>query len=539
MLKNMKIGTRLTLGFGAVLALAIVIAGIGMWQLHSVAESTRSMMALPLAKERMANDWAGLVLVGITRTTAVAKSADPSLAPFFAPEAQESSRVSIEIMKKLEPLMQSEDEKAVYAKIMSIRGNYVSARDAVMKLREEGKAEEAIRLFDAKFRPASAGYSGLLKDFLDVQRKRLDADAAHIAEIESTSRSQLIVLAALVLAFGALCAWQLTRGIVRPLAAALLAARRVADGDLGSDIQVHSRDETGQLLQALKDMNGNLRNIVGQVRAGTDAIATASRQIATGNLDLSSRTEEQASSLSETAATMEQMTVTVKQNSDNAQQANQLAGSASEVASRGGSVVSQVVGTMTSISDSSRRIVDIIGVIDGIAFQTNILALNAAVEAARAGEQGRGFAVVASEVRSLAQRSATAAKDIKTLISDSVAKVESGRQLVSQAGDTMDEIVASVRRVTDIMGEISAATHEQTGSIEQVNLAIAQMEEVTQQNAALVEEAAAASGSMQDQAGNLAQLVSVFRLASDATAMPTHRLDAPVLPRGALRALAA
>jgi methyl-accepting chemotaxis protein len=496
-------------------------------------------MAQPLAKERMANDWAGLVGAGITRTTAIAKSADPSLSPFFAGDAQESSRVSVEIMKKLEPLIQGEDEKAVYAKIMNIRGNYVSTRDEVMKLKGEGKADEATRLFDASFRSAAGGYSSLLKEFVDVQRKHLDADADRINEIESSSRRQLILLAALVVAFGALCSWQLTRGIVRPLAAALGAARRVADGDLGSEIEVHSRDETGQLLQALKDMNGSLRNIVGQVRAGTDSIATASREIATGNLDLSSRTEEQASSLSETAATMEQMTVTVKQNSENAQQANQLAGSASEVASRGGAVVSQVVGTMTSISESSRRIVDIIGVIDGIAFQTNILALNAAVEAARAGEQGRGFAVVASEVRSLAQRSATAAKDIKTLISDSVAKVESGTQLVSQAGATMDEIVDSVRRVTDIMGEISAATHEQTGSIEQVNLAIAQMEEVTQQNAALVEEAAAASGAMQDQASKLAQLVSVFRMTSNTATVAKHRLEPGSLPPGALPALSA
>ncbi|WP_454690430.1 methyl-accepting chemotaxis protein [Achromobacter aloeverae] len=528
MLKNMKIGARLALGFGLVLALAILIAAIGLWRLSGVADATRAMMELPLAKERMTNDWANFVLVGITRTSAIAKSTDPSLSSFFARDASEGTRISLEIMKKLEPLIQAEDEKAVYQKIMEVRVGYVNARDAIMKLKGEGKAEEASQIFQSTFLPASVGYSKLLAEFVGVQRKRLDQDAAHIQQIAGESRHQLIVLAILVLAFGAVCAWLLTRGITRPLASAVDAARRVAEGDLSSEIVIHGRDETGQLLLALQAMNGNLRDIVGQVRGGTDSIATAAREIAAGNLDLSSRTEEQASSLSETAATMEQMTVTVKQNADNARQANQLAMSASEVASRGGAVVSQVVGTMTSINESSRRIVDIIGVIDGIAFQTNILALNAAVEAARAGEQGRGFAVVASEVRSLAQRSATAAKDIKQLISDSVVKVDSGSQLVSQAGATMDEIVESVKRVTDIMGEISAATHEQTGSIEQINLAIAQMEQVTQQNAALVEEAAAASGAMQDQTATLAQLVSVFRITQDAAAKRVPRLAGAV-----------
>jgi methyl-accepting chemotaxis protein len=290
-------------------------------------------------------------------------------------------------------------------------------------------------------------------------------------------------------------------------------AQTVAAGDLSSRIEAQSTDETGQLMAALRSMNDSLSKVVGEVRHGTDTIATASSQIASGNQDLSSRTEEQASSLEETAASMEQLTSTVKQNADNARQANQLAASASEVAVRGGAVVSQVVDTMGSINASSRKIVDIIAVIDGIAFQTNILALNAAVEAARAGEQGRGFAVVASEVRTLAQRSAAAAKEIKGLIDDSVSKVAAGTQQVAEAGKTMDEIVNSVRRVTDIMGEISSASHEQTQGIEQINQAITQMDQVTQQNAALVEEAAAAAGSLQEQAGGLVQVVSAFRLA--------------------------
>jgi methyl-accepting chemotaxis protein-2 (aspartate sensor receptor) len=289
--------------------------------------------------------------------------------------------------------------------------------------------------------------------------------------------------------------------------------QRIGDGDLSQAMTSPRRDEIGVITRAVEVMRDALVRVVGEVRQGTDTIATASSQIAAGNQNLSSRTEQQASSLEETAASMEELTSTVKQNADNAQQANQLAASASEVALRGGSVVSQVVDTMGSIHASSKKIVDITGVIDGIAFQTNILALNAAVEAARAGDQGRGFAVVASEVRSLAQRSAAAAKEIKGLIDDSVGKVDAGSALVGQAGQTMEEIVASVRRVTDIMGEIATASHEQTSGIEQINQAITQMDQVTQQNAALVEEAAAAASSLQEQAGHLVQAVGVFRIA--------------------------
>jgi methyl-accepting chemotaxis protein len=304
----------------------------------------------------------------------------------------------------------------------------------------------------------------------------------------------------------------LRRGIVTPLHQAVDLAKRIALGDLTAKIEVTSSDETGQLMQALKEMNESLVKIVAEVRVDTETIATASNQIAAGNLDLSSRTEQQASSLQETASSMEELTSTVKQNSENAHQANDLASSASEVAVKGGAVVSQVVETMGSINTSSRKIVDIISVIDGIAFQTNILALNAAVEAARAGEQGRGFAVVASEVRNLAQRSAAAAKEIKALIDDSVEKVEIGSSLVDEAGTTMQDIVASVKRVTDIMSEITAASNEQSAGIEQVNRAISQMDQVTQQNASLVEQAAAAAESMKDQASNLVRVVSVFKL---------------------------
>ena len=320
-----------------------------------------------------------------------------------------------------------------------------------------------------------------------------------------------LVLAAALFALG----WAISRGLLKQLGGEPMVtagiAHRIAKGDLAVRIDL-KRGDQASLLHAVQAMRDSLAKVVGEVRHGTDAIATASGQIAAGNQDLSSRTEEQASSLEQTAASMEELTSTVKQNADNARQANQLAASASEVAVRGGGVVSQVVETMGSINSSSRKIVDIIAVIDGIAFQTNILALNAAVEAARAGEQGRGFAVVAAEVRNLAQRSAAAAKEVKGLIDDSVGKVEAGSQKVAEAGQTMDEIVASVRRVTDIMGEITAASQEQTTGIEQINQAITQMDQVTQQNAALVEEAAAAAAALQDQAGSLSQLVGVFRL---------------------------
>ena len=346
---------------------------------------------------------------------------------------------------------------------------------------------------------------------LGVVSMKIPLDEANAAA--SRQRLKLILAAILTCIPVLLLIYPFIRKVVtQPLEAGIRIANGIASGDLTQEIEVKSTNEMGKLLQALKDMNGGLVQIVGQVRQGTDTIFSASSEIASGNADLSSRTESQASSLEKTASSMEELTSAVQQNAANAHQANQLALSASEVAVKGGAVVSRVVNTMESINASSNKIVDIIGVIDGIAFQTNILALNAAVEAARAGEQGRGFAVVAAEVRSLAQRSAAAAKEIKALIGDSVEKVDTGTTLVHQAGATMTEIVDSIRHVTDIMGEISSASSEQTAGIEQVNDAIIEMDNVTQQNAALVEEATAAAQSLQDQAAHLEQVVSVFKL---------------------------
>ena len=389
----------------------------------------------------------------------------------------------------------------------------------------------------ALYKPMQQGINDLIQLQLDVSKNEYEASQSRY----KTLLTACMIGIAVALLFSAAVGLWLVRAITLPLNRAVEIAEAVAEGDLTQDIVPTSNDETGKLTSALKGMNDNLRKIVGQVRHGTETIATASAQIASGNLDLSSRTEEQASSLEETAAAMEEITSTVKQNADNARQANQLAVSASGVAVDGGAAVDQVVQTMQSINESSRKIVDIIGVIDGIAFQTNILALNAAVEAARAGEQGRGFAVVASEVRSLAQRSAAAAKEIKQLIGDSVGKVDAGGKLVEQAGSTISEVVQSVKRVSDVVAEISAASQEQTTGIDQVNLAITQMDEVTQQNAALVEEAAAAAASLQDQAANLAQLVSVFKLDQSGVApvsmtpQAAPALSAKPAPRPALQ----
>ncbi|MBT9590651.1 MAG: Tar ligand binding domain-containing protein [Thiobacillus sp.] len=367
----------------------------------------------------------------------------------------------------------------------------------------------------------------LIKLQLDVAKGEYEASESRYAMARNLS---IAVIGFGVLLAGLIGFW-LIRAISGPLNEAVRIAESVAAGDLTQRIEVRSQDETGKLMQAMKKMNESLVNVVSQVRTGTDSVATASNQIAAGNLDLSSRTEEQASSLEETASSMEELTSTVKQNAENARQANQLVVSTADIAVKGGQVVGKVVDTMDSIKQSSRKIADIIGVIDGIAFQTNILALNAAVEAARAGEQGRGFAVVAAEVRNLAQRSAGAAKEIKALIEDSVGKVDAGGKLVDEAGKTMDEIVTSVKRVTDIMSEIAAASQEQSAGIEQVNQAVSQMDEVTQQNAALVEEAAAAAESLQDQAGKLAEAVSVFKLDGVASSPRGASPAAKALPR--------
>jgi methyl-accepting chemotaxis protein len=535
-LRNVSIGVRLGLGFAVILLFSMLITGISVWRLHDVASATRVMMEQPLAKERYISDWYGRIDSAVRRTIAIARSSDTSLSAYFAEESKVSSSSSAELQKKIEALIDLPAEKAMFAGLLEQRKVYISSRDQVYKLKGEAQVDAANEVFEKTFVPAAAKYQKMVLDLLEHQRASIDTTAREIDGVANTSRNLMLVLAALALAFGVVCAWVLMMGIVRPLRTAVDIARKVADGDLTAQIDASAKDETGQLLLALKDMNTSLLKIVSEVRTGTDSIATSSTEIAAGNQDLSSRTEEQAGSLEETASSMEELTSTVKQNADNARQANQLAASAAQVAVKGGEVVAQVVGTMESINASSNKIVDIISVIDGIAFQTNILALNAAVEAARAGEQGRGFAVVASEVRNLAQRSASAAKEIKTLIGASVEQVNAGSMLVAQAGSTMTDIVDSVQRVSDIITEITAASSEQSVGIDEINRAIGQMDAVTQQNAALVEESAAAAESMQHQAHNLAQVVSVFKLnGQQAGVSGANALKRPAARQAALR----
>jgi methyl-accepting chemotaxis protein len=511
---NFNIGKRLGAGFSLTLAMVVLIAGVGISRLDHVSTETADVLAQPLAKERMISEWYMQIYAVVRRTAAVVKSSDPSLGAYFKEDAAATAKRSTELMKDIEALIAPGEEKALWDRIVELRKSYSAARDGAVKARADGDQELATRILDEQFTPAARAYQEGVKQLVEMQHAHISATASAIKSNANASETLMLVLTGCAVVLGALSSILLTRGIVRPIRDAVAVAETVAGGDLTRSIEAHSSDETGALLRALRHMNDSLVAIVSQVRSGTDTIATASSEISAGNLDLSSRTEQQAGSLEETAAAVEELTGTVRQNADNARQASQLSVTASEVAIQGGAVVGQVVQTMGSINDSAKKIVDIISVIDGIAFQTNILALNAAVEAARAGEQGRGFAVVASEVRTLAQRSANAAKEIKELITASVDKVDSGTRLVDQAGATMEQVVGSIRRVTDIVAEIASASAEQSAGIEQVNKAIGDMDATTQHNAALVEQSAAAANALQEQASRLASTVSVFRLGS-------------------------
>jgi methyl-accepting chemotaxis protein len=539
-LSNIRIGPRLAIGFAIVLLLSIVSTSFALINAKNNAEATTRMMERPLAKERIFADWYVLLSTANARTAMIAKSTDHTLAAVFDEPIAASTKKSTETLKQIVALLSSDEEKAIYEAAMGLRAKYQGTKTAVMNARKAGNAEEAERIYKDSFMPAAQTYQAKVLELLSQQRKAIDDAARAIALSNQNSSNLLIGLSALLVVFSAVCAYFISRSITVPLTAAVKVASTVAAGDLTTDFGEPPHDEIGALMLALKGMNDALSKVVSEVQHGTHAIATASSQIAAGNQDLSSRTEEQASSLEETASSMEELTSTVRQNADNATQANQLAQAASNVAAKGGSIVGQVVATMGSIDASAKKIVDIIGVIDGIAFQTNILALNAAVEAARAGEQGRGFAVVASEVRNLAQRSAGAAKEIKSLIGDSVTQVNDGTRLVEQAGATMDEVVTSVRRVTDIMAEITLASQEQRAGIEQVGQAITQMDQVTQQNAALVEQAAAAAESLQDQAAQLARAAAGFKLNESVRAAPVPARAAarpqPLAQRPAARA---
>ena len=513
MFRNISIKARLIfiLSFMAVVMLVIGIIGmVGMSKSDAGLKTVYEDRTIPLGQV------AGIEsLILLNRNALNIALADQSPEVVAEQTAQVDTNIA-EIAKIWAAYMATDltpEEKVLAEKFAADRKAFVveGLKPAAAALRA-GDFEAAKNIMATKVRPlyapAKEGIAALIQLQLDVAKQEYELAHSRSATLRNLALTSIIG----GIGLSAWLGFMLIRAITGPLDAAIKLARGVAAGDLTQRIEIHSNDEIGQLMQALKEMTDNLVTIVSQVRTGTDSVATASNQIAAGNLDLSSRTEQQASSLEETASSMEELTSTVKQNAENAKQANQLVVSTADIAVKGGQVVGQVVDTMASIKESSRKIADIISVIDGIAFQTNILALNAAVEAARAGEQGRGFAVVATEVRNLAQRSAGAAKEIKSLIEDSVGKVDAGGKLVDEAGKTMEEIVSSVKRVTDIMSEIAAASMEQSTGIEQVNQAVGQMDEVTQQNAALVEEAAAAAESLQDQAAKLAEAVSVFKL---------------------------
>ena len=511
-LHNLKVGQRLALSFSLVIALLIVVSALAYLRVSDLSNEINLSSEDRYPKTVLAHRIKDELNETALNMRNLLLMSDPAALEKEYANLEESRAIIAASLDKLDKTITLPADRATLLPVQAERTRFLVVRMGFLALTKAGKNDEARAYLLAELRPVQIAYFNELDKLIDYQGQLMQQASQAAAQQAQSTRVIVVVLALAAALMAALVAWLATRSITGPLADAVAVARRVAAGDLTSDITVRSQDETGQLLQALKDMNTSLQDIVGQVRSGTDTIATASSEIASGNLDLSARTEQQAGALEETASSMEELTSTVKQNADNARQANVLAQSASDTAQRGGQVVHEVVGTMASINASSKKIVDIIGVIDGIAFQTNILALNAAVEAARAGEQGRGFAVVASEVRTLAQRSASAAKEIKLLIDDSVSKIAVGNALADQAGATMADVVASVQRVTDIMGEISSASHEQESGIAQINQAVSEMDAVTQQNAALVEQAAAAAGSLQEQASVLAQVVSVFRI---------------------------
>ncbi|MBW0172103.1 MAG: HAMP domain-containing protein [Hydrogenophaga sp.] len=511
-LNHIKVGTRLAIAFGAVLFITAMMAGIGVWRLQELVQTTRMLAQEDNEKLQLAVRWRQTIDLNWIRTRAAILDADLSRVPMWQAEMDKTSEVTQAARKRMIELVQTEGGKQLIADIDAAREAYRTPRAAVVKARMAG--EDVSAALDRDLKPLAEAYiNSILK--LEQRQQSIYDEALNVAEDKAAmGRTILILGGVLATLLGAAAAFVLSRSITVPLREATESARRIAEGDLTRTIHAEGRDEAAELQQALKAMQESLGRVVSNVRGNAEGVALASAEIAQGNNDLSSRTEQQASALEETAASMEQLSSTVRQNADNALQANQLAMSASTVATQGGDVVAQVVDTMKGINDSSRKIADIICVIDGIAFQTNILALNAAVEAARAGEQGRGFAVVAGEVRNLAQRSAEAAKEIKGLITASVERVAEGTTLVDQAGVTMTEVVSSIRRVTDIMGEISAASREQSSGVAQVGEAVTQMDQATQQNAALVEESAAAASNLQTRAEQMVQAVAVFKLAS-------------------------
>jgi methyl-accepting chemotaxis protein len=511
-LNQLRMGPRLGLGFALILVLMGVMMAIGHRELTRLGGELHHLVSLQ-ERATLAHDWRSLTMMNMTRTMAIAKSNNhPDVLGYFTPLMKETSAAISEKQKRLVELVDSDSGKALLADIATQRKAYVDTRVELMELLSGLKTDEALVLTEKRLLPAIAAYDQSIQKLAQFQNEKL---AQRIRETEDevrTTQATLMGLLAVGLLLGGGAAWLIARSVTGPLRSAVDETRAIAEGNLTRPIQAQGRDEISELQRELSRMQQGLMQLVRSIQQTSESIGTASAQIATGNADLSVRTEQTASHLQQTAASTEELTSTVTQTADAARTATQLANSASDVAQRGGEVVARVVDTMAGITASSRQIGDIIGVIDGIAFQTNILALNAAVEAARAGEQGRGFAVVASEVRSLAQRSAEAAKQIKGLIGASVERVEAGSELVGEAGRTIREIVDSTQRVTDIIAEISAAASEQQGGLSSINHSVADLDRMTQQNSALVEESAAAAESLKDQASTLVGLTRGFQV---------------------------
>jgi methyl-accepting chemotaxis protein len=521
-LHDFKIGTRLAFSFSLLVLLMTLLTAVGVWLLRDFGARADDTMSGAMNKIRIVNEWRAKTELNGMRTMTMITSENKAEQDALAPQIKETSAAISNLQKQLDALVTESKGQALFDDIGKKRKVYVGVRDKAFKTKSGGDPAQAGEIARGDMTAAQKEYLGAIDALVNYVKDGAAEQAEQVKARGVAGQEALIGLwfGALVVAIGSTVV--ATRSITRPLGRATGVANEVAQGRLSERQEDTTLDETGQLLAALNRMNGDLYRIVGSVRESSSAIASASEQIATGNEDLSSRTEQQASALEETASSMEELTSTVKQNADNARQANQLASAASQVAVKGGEVVEQVVKRMDAIHASAKKITDIISVIDGIAFQTNILALNAAVEAARAGEQGRGFAVVASEVRNLAQRSASAAKEIKTLIEESTEQVDAGANLVNQAGATMQEVVDSVGRVTTIIREIALASGEQEAGIGQISQAINDMDAMTQQNAALVEEAAAASEALRQQAAELEDAVSVFELEQSASVHAFH-----------------
>ncbi|WLI90556.1 methyl-accepting chemotaxis protein [Massilia sp. R2A-15] len=523
---SLHTGARIVLSFALVLVIMATMSAVAVWRLQAADQATSGLVNDTLAKRQLAAELLAMARLNGVRAAAIARSDSMEVGDYFGAQLGEGDKQQAALEARLAALTHDGAERDLLARADAARKAYLGVRAEAFKMKDLGKTQEVAQLADGALETTFRQYSGAQAALLDYHTRQAGTVAQQSHSQFVLGRALLVGLGVFALAAGGVLAWLLTRGIVAPLRAAVAQIVRVAGGDL-RPVEANTRsDEIGQLLGALGAMTARLAATVAQVKDGAIALDVASGEIAAGNADLSRRTEQQAGALEETASSIEELTSAVRQNSVNARQANQVALQASSLADKGGEAVADVVGTMAAISSSATRIVDITAVIDGIAFQTNLLALNAAVEAARAGEQGRGFAVVAGEVRTLAQRASLAAREIKDLIGESVERIEEGRRLTAQAGGTMQDIVAGVRKVAAIIGEISVSSAEQEAGIGQINGAIGDMDAVTQQNAALVEQAAASAESLHEQAAQLAATVALFRLS---TAQPAPLKLVPVL----------